>query len=182
MKNGNGHSNGLLAEALNLIPESVYVLTAANDHARRGVLVHWVQRCSTNPPMIMLALPIGQCVEPLILESRSFALCQLPADNRYLMRRFRDIVDPTDDPFFATSSHRTPSGAPIIDNAVSYLDCALVRHLDLESGFGIYIGQVKAGDVLNHEAPSIRIGMNGDTPHFGSNGNGNGEAPHLNGH
>jgi len=169
MQNGNGKHlhHGLLNEALSLIPESVYVLTAAGEHARRGVLVHWVQRCSSNPPMVMIAMQIGQSVEPIILETRCFALCQLPADNCYLMRRFsgtKNTIDSQDDPFYATSSRNAPSGAPIIDNAISYLDCELVRHLDLESGYGIYIGLVKHGDVLNHDAPSIRIGVNGTSP------------------
>jgi flavin reductase (DIM6/NTAB) family NADH-FMN oxidoreductase RutF len=180
MKNGNG--NGTLQRALGLIPESIYVLTSATDHARCGMLVSWVQRCSVSPPMVMLALPIGQAIEPTILESRSFALCQLPADNRFLLRRFANDIEAHDDPFYATSSRQAPSGAPIIDSAVAWLDCALVRHLDLESGCGIYIGEVKHGAVLNDDSPSIRIGFNGDTPIIpgspgsgsssGSNGNG----------
>ena len=164
MKNGNGQGHGTLEQALCLIPESVYVLTSATEHTRRGMLVSWVQRCSMTPPMVMLALPIGQSIEPTILESRSFALCQLSAENRFLLRRFADAMESQDDPFFATSSRQAPSGAPIIDNAVAYLDCALVRHLDLESGCGIYIGEVKHGAVLHDDAPSIRIGLNGNMP------------------
>jgi len=175
MKNGNGNVNGVLNEALSLIPESVFVLTSASDNLRRGVLVHWVQRCSSSPPMVMVAMPVGQSVEPVILESRSFALCQLPADNRFLMRRFANAFESQDDPFFATSTQCAPSGAPIIDNAVAYLDCELVRRLDLESGCGVYIGLVTHGGILNDESPSIRIGVNGD---FTAHGNGsiNGDA------
>lgn len=165
--NGNGHVSAALQHALSLIPESVYVLTAATEHTRCGVLVNWVQRCSVNPPMIMLALPIGQSIEPTILESRSFALCQLPADNRFLTRRFANASAAHDDPFYATSSRCAPSGSPIIDSAVAFLDCELVRHLDLESGCGIYIGEVKHGGVLNDDTPSIRIGFEARSPGCG---------------
>ena len=182
MKNTNG-THSTLGDALCFVPESVFVLTAATEHARCGVLVNWVQRCSMTPPMVMVAMPIGQSVEPTILESRHFTLCQLPADDRFLLRRFAACAPEKDDPFFATSTRTAPSGAPIIDNAVAFLDCELVRHLDLETGCGIYIGMVKHGGVLNDNAPSIRIGLSGDAllRHVGMNGHGHGHANGTNG-
>lgn len=164
MKNGSGNAPSHVVEVLSLIPESVFVLTSATEHTRRGLLVNWVQRCAGAPPMVMVALPVGQSVEPVILESRSFALCQLPADNCFLTRRYANAFQSQDDPFFATSTRCAPSGAPIIDTAVAFLDCELVRRLDLESDSGIYIGAVKHGGILNDASPSIRIGVSDHDP------------------
>ena len=48
--------------AFRQIPSGLFVLTTACDGARSGVLARWVQRCSNEPPMMMVAIPKGQPV------------------------------------------------------------------------------------------------------------------------
>jgi flavin reductase (DIM6/NTAB) family NADH-FMN oxidoreductase RutF len=57
-----------------------------------------------------------------------------------------------------------PSGAPVVERAMTYLDCEIVRHVELESDFRIYVGQVHAGALLNQGTPAIQYGGNGATP------------------
>ncbi len=70
------------------IPSGLFILTTACDGLRQGVLAMWVQRCAIEPPMVMVAIPKGQPVEPLILDSRGFALCQISVNDRFLLRKF----------------------------------------------------------------------------------------------
>jgi flavin reductase (DIM6/NTAB) family NADH-FMN oxidoreductase RutF len=161
MANGNCSS---IDKALGLIPSGQYVLTAAFDHSRCGVLVKWVQRCSVSPPMVMVALPLGQRVEPLIRDSRSFALCQLAADDRFTQRKLAGTGESEDDLLVAMVRLSAPSGSPVIDRAVSYLDCELARHIDIEADCALYVGLVRHAAVLNPEhSPAVFVGLNGAT-------------------
>jgi flavin reductase (DIM6/NTAB) family NADH-FMN oxidoreductase RutF len=150
-----------IAAAVAKIPRGLFVMTSAFEHSRSGVLVKWVQRCSSDPPLIIVAVPKGQPVEPLIRDSRSFALCQIAEDDAYLFRKFAQTHDRADDPFVALDMRCGTMGAPIIERAMSYLDCEVVRHLELDADHRLYIGQVITGGILHHGKPAIHWDENG---------------------
>jgi flavin reductase (DIM6/NTAB) family NADH-FMN oxidoreductase RutF len=151
-----------IAAALLQIPCGLFVLTAAHEGARSGVLTKWVQPCSVEPRLVMVAVPGGSPVEPLIRDSRNFALCQISAGDRLLHRRFLTPPDRGEDPFVTLPTHCAPSGSPIIDRALSYLDCEVVRHIDLDTDHRLYVGQVHHGAVLKQGArPAVEVGGNG---------------------
>lgn len=172
-------ANASLIAAMRLIPCGVFILTAAHDHARGAALVRWIQACSLNPPMVLVAMPLGQAVEPLVRDSRSFALCQVAAADRFLPRKLSHRVVPGEDPLVSILTTKAPSGSPIIDRALSYLDCELVRHLDIEGDCGLFIGLVRSGSILHTEEPAVRYGSNGHSQ--GRNGVDHPEHPTRNG-
>ena len=138
-----------IAQAIRKIPHGQFLLTAAYDGRRTGVLVEWVQQCATNPPMVMIAIVTGSPIAPLIRDSRVFALCQISADDKSLARKFATSPAQGDDPFFSIRTTTAPSGSPIVQRAAAFLDCELIRHVDLESDCGLYVGMVRHGGVLN---------------------------------
>ena len=147
--------NPELARAVGQIPRGRFILTAAFKDTRKGVLVDWVQQCSALPPMIVAAVATGLPVVPLIRDSHSFALCQVRADDRLLERKFAGPHEIDDDPFDTLSTVSAPSGSPVLQRALSFLDCEVVRHIDLETDFGLYVGRVRSGRVLNGGAPLV---------------------------
>lgn len=147
------------------MPGGLFVMTAACEGHAGAVLVKWVQPCSDTPPMVMVAINRGQHIEPLLRNSRSFVLCQISESDRFLLRKFTQTDEvPDEDPLVAMMTTSAPSGAPIVDRAMTYLDCEIIRHVELESDFRIYVGQVHAGAVLNHGTPAVQFGGNGFTP------------------
>jgi len=147
--------NGELSKALGQIPSGLFLLTSGYDGNRSGILVNWVQQCATNPPMVIVAMAKGLPVEPLIRDSRAFALCQIAEDDRLLLRKFAQPPNADDDPFETLQIVESPSGSPIVKRAVAYLDCKLVRHIDLETNHALYVGQVLQGGVLNEGRPAM---------------------------
>ena len=141
-----------IAQAIRRIPHGRFLLTAAYDGRRTGVLVEWVQQCATNPPMVMIAIATGSPVAPLIRDSRVFALCQISADDKLLAKKFATAPAAGDDPFYSIRTTIAPSGSPIVQRAVAFLDCELIRHVDLESDCGLYVGMVRHGGVLNGQS------------------------------
>jgi flavin reductase (DIM6/NTAB) family NADH-FMN oxidoreductase RutF len=148
-------------EALRLLPHGLFILTAAHDQSRGAVLVNWVQPCSFTPPMVVIAMPLGRAVEPLILDSKHFALCQVAAGDRFLQRILRNDVVPGEDPLVSILTTKSPCGAPIVERAISYLECELVRHMDIEGDCSLFVGRIHGGRILNAEEPAVRYGSNG---------------------
>jgi flavin reductase (DIM6/NTAB) family NADH-FMN oxidoreductase RutF len=172
------------ANALGQIPGGLFILTSQFDGRSGGVPVRWVQQCSSAPPMITVALYKGQAVEMLIRDSHFFTLCQVSADDRFLLCKFNGQHHNGDDALLALMTRAAPSGCPIIDRALSYLDCEVVRHVELDCDYRIYVGQVHAGGMLHQGTPAVRFGAptpalgntpsnaptSGSTPETGLNG------------
>jgi flavin reductase (DIM6/NTAB) family NADH-FMN oxidoreductase RutF len=150
-----------LISAFDQIPCGLFLLTSAHEGFRSGVLARWVQQCSLNPPLVMVALPKGSPVEPLIRDSHCFALCQIPDCDRFLARKFSTMPDRNEDPFDTLATACAPSGSPIVQRAMCYLDCEVVRHVELESDCRLYVGEVHHGAMLSNGRPVIHLGGNG---------------------
>lgn len=142
------------------IPGGLFILTASCEGRSGAAMVKWVQQCSETPPMVMVALPKGLPIELLIHGSQTFALCQISADDRYLIRKFSNLPDHCEDGLVAVQSI-APSGSPIVHGAMTCLDCQIVRHVELDSDYRIYVGQVQFSAVYNGGAPAICLGGNG---------------------
>ena len=146
-----------LAQAIEQIPSGLFVLTSAYNGSRSAALVEWVQQCATNPPLIVAAVATGLAVVPLIRDSHRFALCQIGEEDRFLARKFGDSPPHGEDPFVTVPTTKSPGGAPIVQRAISWIECEVVRHIDLESDHGLYVGRVRAGGILNDGTPAIRF-------------------------
>jgi flavin reductase (DIM6/NTAB) family NADH-FMN oxidoreductase RutF len=143
-----------LAEARrahSLLPRGVYLLTACFDGRRAGQIVESVQPCSAEPLLVCIAALKGHCIEPLIRDSRGFAVCGIDPDDKLLLRRFSVARTPQSpgDPFDALEIDHLTTTAPIPRRCRMALDCEVVRHLDLESDHGLYIGRVLAGRIYS---------------------------------
>ncbi len=150
-----------IAKALGLIPASIYIMTSYFEDHCRGVLVSWVQQVAFEPPMVMVALAKGRPIVPLLHDSHAFALCQVAEDDKLTLKRFSKPSDPHDDLFEGLDTFRGPTGSPILRRALAYMDCELIRHIDVDGDHDLYIGLVREAKVLNKSEPIIRLRDNG---------------------
>ena len=131
-----------MLQALATVPAGQFLITTAFGDVRDGRIVERVQQCGTNPPMLLVAMEKGHTLSPLIRDSRTFAVSLLDPNERLLQRVFGPDRRIGDDPFL-TYPHQVGSlGAPIVTRAVAWFDCEVVRHLDMETNFELYIGVV----------------------------------------
>lgn len=144
---------------LGLLPTGRCVLAATDGHSRSGLLVDRVLWCADDPPALLVALPVGATVTPLILSSRRFTLSQLGAHERSVSRKFAIDPEPGDDPFDGFPHHSPLGGAPILSVAVAYYSCELIRHFDLDSDHEIMVGQVVTAKRQRQDVePEILLG------------------------
>ena len=147
-------------KALGSLPSSTFVLTCAHDQYRDGLITKWVQRCSDEPPMLVVAIKKGQAIEPMLRDARAFALCMVPNGDRKMIRLFGRSHEPDDDPFLAAPVKTAVTGMPILTQSLAWFDCLLEGHLSPDSDCRLYLGHVVAA----HIHPSL-LSMKQDAQH-----------------
>ncbi len=150
--------------AMQLLPRPLFVITASFENHRRGQIVRYVQLASTAPPCVSVAMPKGQPISPLIRDSKAFGLCQIPDSDDFLERKFASahltgFDEDEVDQFDSIETDPGQTGSPLIRRALLWLDCRVSMHLDLDTDFELYIGEVVASSLRMEEGePLVRIG------------------------
>ncbi len=139
-----------VSKAIGCIPAGLFILTARYEDRATGILASWVQQVSFAPPLISVAVAKGRPIMPLISESRHFGLCQLPEDEKIILRKFASGVDAADDPFLGLDmNHDTVTGVPIFNKILSYLECEVQCHVDVEGDHDLFVGVVRGGRFID---------------------------------
>jgi flavin reductase (DIM6/NTAB) family NADH-FMN oxidoreductase RutF len=150
-----------VGSALSRVPGGLFVLCAKHEDRRAGMLTGWVQQVCFEPPMISVAVSKGHPIMPLISEARQFGLCQIGQDHRLLMRKFSQSDQHDDDPFLGFELVREPTlDLPLLRQALSYLECTLVCHMDVEGDHDLFVGQIHSG-ACNGGEPYIHLREDG---------------------
>ena len=133
---------------LNRFPTGGFLLTASHGLSRNGMLVNRVQQASNVPPTLLISVQKGQPLSPLIRDRRAFAVCEIAKGDLLVNRLFetpRELHG--DDPFLGLPVIETSLGLPVPRCVASWVECELVRHLDIEADYEIYIGRVVGGGI-----------------------------------
>jgi flavin reductase (DIM6/NTAB) family NADH-FMN oxidoreductase RutF len=150
-----------VGQAIGRIPSGVFILTARHEDRSLGMLASWVQQVSFDPPMVSVAVAKGRPIMPLISESRQFGLCQLPVGEKIITRKFAGSSDPGEDPFLGFDMiHDTVNHSPILAHVMSYLECEVTCHVDVEGDHDLFVGTIRGGRFLQGE-PWIHLRDNG---------------------
>lgn len=156
------HSNPVIAGALALFPRGRFLMTACYDGQRSGMLVGSVQCCSTEPLLLCVAARKGHKIDPLIRDSRNFALGVVPEGDKLVMRRFSSAdaapsefgPEGEDDPFDALPTRTLVTGAPVLPRCPTWFDCEVIRRVDLEAETELFVGMVVA---MHHQQQTITL-------------------------
>ena len=146
-------------EALTRVPNAQYLITTAYGDVRDGRIIDRVQQCGTVPPMLLVAMEKGHVLSPLIRDSRTFSLSLLDPNERLLQRVFGPDRRIGDDPFLTYPYTTGVLGAPIVTRAVAWFDCEVVRHLDMETNYELYIGVVHAAGLGTPPAQRLNAAL-----------------------
>jgi flavin reductase (DIM6/NTAB) family NADH-FMN oxidoreductase RutF len=150
-----------IGAALGRIPAGLFILTAEHEERRTGILSSWVQQVAFEPPMVSVAIAKGRNIMPLISGSHRFGLCQLPDDDKVLLRKFAGRIESGEDPFLGfdlVSDTQTP--LPILANVLGYLECEVKSHMDVDGDHDLFVGRIVAGRYIGGK-PFIHVRDNG---------------------
>lgn len=130
-------------------PTGVCVVAAVEpDGTRTGMTIGSFNSVSLDPPCVAFFVAKSSTTWPRIANVHRFCVNVLAHDQEEVCRRFASKAADR----FETLSHRlSPSGMPLLDNVVAWIDCAL--HAVHEAGdHFIVLGRVEA---LNVERPDV---------------------------
>lgn len=151
----NGHdartpSAPVLVRAVSMLPSGLYLMTSAYEGERAGMLIHAVLPASSDPPLIVVAARKGHAIDPVIRDARCFAVGLVDPGDRLVRKSFAfgdsggsgRGEHPLSDPFDPFPARTLVTGSPILDRCPLWLDCVVVRHVELEAEHELFVGQV----------------------------------------
>ena len=138
-------------DALRLFPSGVTIVTMLDPEtgSAHGLTVSAFTSVSPKPPLILIGIDHRATAYPMLeKEGAVFAVNILAHDQSEQSNRFAWVKD--EDRFAAGDWGTAVTGAPILKDALAWLDCTIfARHLS--GTHTIYVGEVQASDVPRAE-------------------------------
>lgn len=136
------------AKAANMLPCGLFVLAAAHEGRRAGIVAKSVQLCAEDPLLISVTIRCGHWIASVLRDARAFAVWSVDTSQGLMFKKFADPVRPRSaDPFDGLVLSPLLTGSPILASSHLALDCETFRHIDLEADHELFVGRVVAGRV-----------------------------------
>ena len=142
------------------MPSGLYVLGSSDKEERRnGMTLNWATQVSSDPKLLGVSIEITAFTHELVSVGRDISLNIIDREDRAIVRKFTKPVEVdlaartlNDFPF-----HDGVSGAPILDQAVAYLDCE-VRESVVLGDHTLFLGEiVDAAFQKPEDTPVLRM-------------------------
>ncbi len=150
----------LLAAALGRVPSGVFILSARHGEQETGMLVSWVQQCSFDPPQVSLALKPDREVTAWLTPGAAYTLNVLGHGQGELVSHFGKGFAPGEPAFAGLAVERPNGGAPVLRDALAYLECQVVAKYP-GGDHDLYVGRVVGGQLLGEGRPWVHIRKSG---------------------
>lgn len=139
--------------ALRHFPAGVTIVTMKAGDTKHGLTVSAFASVSADPPLIMVIIENRHMAYSLLQEPDAvFAVNILGEGQSELSNRFAWVKD--EDRFAMGDWSTAATGAPILKDALAWLDCRI--HARYPAGsHTIYVGAVEASTVPQEEAPPL---------------------------
>src|SRR5579872_4177043 len=125
------------------MPSGLYVLGSRAGERRNGMTCNWATQVSSNPKLIGVSVEKEALTHTLVSEGRVFALSIVDREDRAIVRKFTKPVEV--DPSARTLNEfpyvERTTGAPILAQAVAWLECRVTEDVDLGS-HTLFVGEV----------------------------------------
>ena len=142
------------------MPSGLYVLGSTDKGERRnGMTMNWATQVSFAPKMLAVSIELAAFTHELVSEGRVFSVNIIDREDRAIVRKF---TKPVEVDLAARTLNGFPyhdglSGAPILDQAVAYLDCE-VRESVSVGEHTLFLGEiVDAGFQKPEDTPVLRM-------------------------
>jgi flavin reductase (DIM6/NTAB) family NADH-FMN oxidoreductase RutF len=150
------------AEALNLLSNGIYVLTAATPDAIHAATVTWVSQVSFQPSLLLVALRRNSHLAQAVRKAHRFAINILSQDQLEVAERFFTHYT---GPLEGTPSPEWPfrltlGKCPLLTDGMAWVECKLVAEPPSPGDHALMLGEV-SGAGVRRQAPPMTLH---DTP------------------
>ncbi|MET0147983.1 MAG: flavin reductase family protein [Acidimicrobiales bacterium] len=141
------------------LPYGLYIVGSRAGERRNGMTINFVSQVSMNPKLMGIGVEAEAVTHQLITEGGIFALNTISREDRAIVRKFTKPVevDAEASTLNGFPFHDGLTGAPILDQAVAYVDCEVRQALDL-GDHTLFIGEVvDAGFQADEDTDVLRM-------------------------
>ncbi len=141
------------------LPYGLYVVGSRSGERRNAMTLNWATQVSFEPKLFGVGVERTALTHELISEGRVFTLCTIDREDRAIVRKF---TKPVEVDAQAMTLNGFPfrdglTGAPILSQAVAWLDCELRESVEC-GNHTFFIGEVvEAGFQGEEETPVLRM-------------------------
>lgn len=137
---------------LGTYPTGVCVITSVDEHGQRsGLVVGSFTSISLDPPLVGFFPDKRSSTWPRIAATGRFCVNVLGASQIDLCNRFASKAD---DKFAELAHGHSPSGLPLLDDAIAWIDCTIERVEDIGDHW-LVVGAVEALDRREEGTPLL---------------------------
>ncbi|MEH1900194.1 MAG: diflavin flavoprotein [Nostoc sp.] len=141
-----------LDKALGRLSGGLYIITAKKGDVSSAMLASWVNQASFKPLGFSIAVAKDRAIESLMQVGDRFVLNILEEGNfQPLMKHFLKRFAPGADRFENVRTQPAENGAPILNDALAYMECEVVSRMDCGDHWAVY-STVYAGRVSKPDA------------------------------
>jgi flavin reductase (DIM6/NTAB) family NADH-FMN oxidoreductase RutF len=115
----------ILRDAMRSWATGVSIISAQNQTARHGMTLNSFTSVSLDPPLVLVCVQNNVRMLEMIQEARTFAVSVLRAGQAELSNHFAGRSTESLDRFEGIATHTAVTGAPILNEALAYFDCAV---------------------------------------------------------
>ncbi len=150
-------ANDVRTEALNLLSNGVYVLTAAAADTTHAATVTWASQVSFQPALVMVALRRNSHLAQAVRKAHRFALNVIGQDQQELAARFFSHYT---SPAEGTPGHEWPfrltmGKCPLLTDAIAWLEFKLVAEPPSPGDHALMLGEVTGAGVRKQARPMV---------------------------
>jgi flavin reductase (DIM6/NTAB) family NADH-FMN oxidoreductase RutF len=141
------------------MPSGLYVVGTRAGDRRNAMTLNWTTQVGSDPKLLGIGVEKHAFTHELITEGRVFTLNLVDREDRAIVRKFTKPVevDVEGRTLNGFPFHDGVTGAPILDQAVAYVECELRHELDTgEHTF--FVGEiVMSAFQKDEETPVLRM-------------------------
>ncbi len=140
------------------MPSGLYLIGSRAGERRNGMTANWAAQVSSDPKLVAVSVEKPAVTHELIAEGRAFTVNVLDREDRAIVRKFTKPVEVDGQTLNGFPFSDAPAtGAPILDQAVAWVDCRLHSSVDLGS-HTLFLGEVvDAGFRKPEDTPVLRM-------------------------
>ena len=143
------------------LTNGVYVIGAADSGRVNAFTAAWLTQVSFEPLLLVLSISPQAASYPLLAASQVFAVSVLRHDQIELARHFGTVSGRDVDKLAGVPWHAGRLGAPILDEAMAWLECRITA--TTEAGdHRLVVARVVDGAVLAQDAVPLRYDDTGN--------------------
>lgn len=153
-----------IKDALKLMPYGFYSITSRNGDDVNAMVANWVMQASFSPRLVVIALQKKAYSHDIISQGGVFAVNIFHNEDEEAIKGFTSSR--AKNPEKMSDADYTPApetGCPILSGAAAYLECRVVKMVDVGGDHDILVGEVVGAEVMKEMSVQDTLTL----PHVG---------------